>query len=385
MRFFAVQFWAHLNAYGFLFDHKGSLRDGVDAKAITGFMSLGWYEEGMTEVTNGRLYGKGRRAIIAGTGSCVPKKILTNGDLEKIVDTSDEWITTRTGIKERHIIGPGETTATLATEAARRAMAAAGITADDLDLIVCATITPEMVFPSTACFVQFALGNSSCAAFDISAACSGYTYALGTGASFIASGQYDTVLVIGTETLSTLTNYQDRGSCILFGDGAGAAVLKGQSDTEKGITYSGLHADGSGWETLTCKAYGSRYPADKPLPDPNMVYMEIHGRETYQLAVRRIVDLIENSYSKCGITKEDVALIIPHQMNLRIMESVMKRLELPMEKMYVNIDRYGNTSSASIAIALDEALRGGTIKPGDLVVLVAFGAGLTWAINLIRF
>jgi len=338
----------------------------------------------MTPPTQHAIFSRARRAVIIGAGSALPDKILDNAALEKMVDTSDEWITSRTGIKQRRIIAEGQSTATLALAAAQRALAGAGLRGADLDLIICATITPEMVFPATACFVQDGLGAQGCCAFDLAAACSGFTYGIGTAAAFIAAGQADHALVLGAETLSTITNYQDRSSCILFGDGAGAVVLEARDDTDRGVLYSSLHADGGGWETLSCRAYGSRHPVSRPLDDPNKVFMWVRGRETYQLAVRRIVEMIEEAYHALGIGNDDVALFIPHQMNARIIESAIKRLDLPPEKVFMNIDRYGNTSSASIAIGLDEALRGGAARQGDLVLLVAFGAGLTWAVNLIR-
>lgn len=325
-----------------------------------------------------------RRAVVKATGGALPDKILDNHDLEKLVDTSDEWITTRTGIKQRRIASEAESTATLATIAARQALQRAGLSGPQLDLIICATITPEMVFPATACFVQDALENRSCCAFDLSAACSGYTYGIAFAAAMIEMGSVEKALIIGAETLSTITNYQDRSSCILFGDGAGAVILELEENTTRGVLYNSLHADGSGWETLSCRAYGSRNPVGKKLNDKNEIYMDIRGRETYQLAVRRIVEMVEETYERCGLCNDDIKLIIPHQMNARIIESVIKRLNLPKEKMYINIDRYGNTSSASIAIALDEAAQNGCLRPGDLVILVAFGAGLTWAVNLIR-
>ena len=338
----------------------------------------------MTHAVKRRIFSKQRRAVIVGTGCSVPEKILTNADLEKMVDTSDEWITTRTGIKERRIICNGDTTASLALEAARQALEAAEVKGEQLDLIICATITPEMPFPATACFIQHGVGNRNCCAFDVSAACSGYTYGVSMAATLIESGRYGTALVLGSETLSTITDYTDRTSCILFGDGAGAMVLQGEEDSDRGVLYSSLHADGSGWETLSCWAYGSRHPVGQELDHQDKVYIKIKGRETYQLAVRRIVELIEESYDAWDLCNDDIAPIIPHQMNARIIESVVKRLRLPPEKMFVNIDKYGNTSSASIAIALDEAVRTNLIKHGDLVVLVAFGAGLTWGVNLIR-
>ena len=325
-----------------------------------------------------------RRAVIKATGRALPEKVLDNADFEKMVDTSDEWITSRTGIKQRRIISEGESSATLATEAAKQTLKRARLRGEELDFIICATVTPEMVFPSTACFVQNSLNNHQSCAFDLAAACCGYIYAMSIASAQITTGQAQNVLIMGVETLSTLTDYTDRSSCILFGDGAGAALLQPVENTDRGVLYSSLHADGGKWKPLRCMAYGSRHPADKPLEDKSMIYMRINGREVYQQAVRRIVEMVEEVYRVCGICNDDIAMVIPHQMNLRIMESSAKRLNLPAHKMYSNIERYGNTSAASIAIALDEALQNGALKEGDLVVLVAFGGGLTWGANLIR-
>lgn len=324
-------------------------------------------------------------AVIAGTGSHVPAKTLTNEDFTKFIETSDEWITTRTGIKVRHIAGDDETTATLATQAARNAISDAGMTAKDIELIIVATITPEMVFPSTACFVQDMIGASNAWAFDLAAACSGFVYALSTARQFITSGRYKTALVIGAETLSKITDYEDRNSCVLFGDGAGAVVVKQSEDGPLGIMYSSSSSDGGGWTSLNCKAYGSRYPVSRPLDDPKKVFMTINGREIYQLAVRRIVELVDDCMEKCNLSTRDINVFIPHQMNARIIESVAKRLDLPDGSVFINIDKYGNTSSASIPIALDECRRQGSINPGDIVLTVAFGAGLTWGANVIQF
>jgi 3-oxoacyl-[acyl-carrier-protein] synthase-3 len=323
-------------------------------------------------------------SIIAGTGSHVPEKRLTNDDLSKMVDTNDEWIVQRTGIRERRIAGPGESTATLAAAAARKALAAAGIAPQDLDLIVCGTISPEMAFPSTACFIGAELGLKSTPAFDISAACSGFIYTLETASNFIKAGRYRNVLVVGAETLSRITDYTDRGSCILFGDGAGALVLQQSPDPKRGVIYSGLHADGSGWEMLYCRP-GSRHPLTPEGIAAGDQFMKIKGREVYKFAVQRFGELIEDAMRKCELSKEDVKLIVPHQVNQRIIDSAMDRLGFSMDKAFVNIDKYGNTSAASIPIALDEAIRAGRISAGDAVVLVAFGAGLTWANAVIRF
>lgn len=325
-----------------------------------------------------------RRAILAGSGSCLPDKKLTNDDLTKIIETNDEWITTRTGIKTRRIASDGETTATLAAEAARRALQDADMDASELELIITATITPEMVFPSTACFVQDMIGAKNAWAFDLAAACSGFVYGLSIAQQFVSSGRYQNALVIGAETLSRITNYEDRGSCILFGDGAGAAIVKAANSGPQGIMYSTSFSDGSGWTALTCPAHGSRHPADKPLDDPAMIKMQINGREVYQMAVRRIVELVNECLEKCGLSTEDVAMFIPHQMNARIIESVGKRLKFTDDRIFINIHKYGNTSAASIPIALDECRREGRLNSGDIILLVAFGGGLTWGANVIQ-
>ena len=322
-------------------------------------------------------------AIIAGTGSAVPERRLTNDDLSKMVDTNDEWIVQRTGIRERRIAGPGESTATLATAAAKRALDAAGLQPGDLDLIVCGTISPEMTFPSTACFVAAALGLNSTPAFDIAAACSGFIYTLETAANFVQTGRYKNVLVIGAETLSRITDYNDRGSCILFGDGAGAVVLQRSSEPRRGLIYSSLHADGHGWEMLHCKP-GSRHPMDDRMLVDRDQYMKIKGREVYKFAVQRFEELIEDAMHKCELTPDTIKLIVPHQVNKRIIDSALDKLGFGPEKAYVNIDRFGNTSAASIPIALDEVWRGGSLGQGDVIVLVAFGAGLTWANAVVR-
>jgi 3-oxoacyl-[acyl-carrier-protein] synthase-3 len=316
-------------------------------------------------------------AIITGTGSALPEHRLTNDDLAKMVDTNDEWIVQRTGIRERRVARDGETTASLATSAAKRALEMAGIPASQVDLIVVGTITPEMTFPSTACFVAAALGLTSTPAFDMSAACSGFIYALNTGANFIKAGQYKTVLVIGAETLSRVVDYKDRSSCILFGDGAGAVVLQRSNDPRKGLVYASLHADGNGAEVMKLMP-GSRHPLSAELLDAGGQYMKIKGREVYKFAVTKFGELIEDAMRVAELSKEEI-LIVPHQVNQRIIDSAMEKLEMGPERAHVNIDRYGNTSAASIPIALDEAWRAGRIKPGQAVIFVAFGAGLTWA------
>jgi len=325
------------------------------------------------------------RAVIRGCGSFAPAKILTNDDLAKMVDTSDEWIVGRTGIKVRHVTTDNESTAFLATEAAKKALADANVQGSDLDLIIVATITPEMVFPSTACFVQSALQAKKACVFDLAAACSGFIYGLGIAQQFLQSRRYENALVIGAETLTKITDWSDRTSCILFGDGAGAVVLEGCKDGRRGIMYSTMSADGDWWRSLNCQAYGSRYPAYKELDDPKKIYMEIRGREVYQYAVRRIVETVTNCLEQCNLTTDDIKMVISHQMNARIIESAAKRLKLPQEKVWININEYGNTSAASVPIAFDECVKKGKIKRGDIVIFVAFGAGLTWGANVIEY
>jgi 3-oxoacyl-[acyl-carrier-protein] synthase III len=326
-------------------------------------------------------------AIIAGTGSSVPERRLTNDDLSKMVETNDEWITQRTGIKERRIAGVGETTASLGTAAARRAIEYAGLEPKDIDLIVVATITPEMVFPSTACFIGAELGIPGVPAFDMMAACSGFIYALVTGANFVRAGQYRNVLVVGAETLSRIVNYKDRNSCILFGDGAGAVVLSRAEDAGgkqgRGLIYSTLHADGTGGDVMKCMP-GSRHPICADMISQEQQFMQIRGREVYKFAVTKFGELIESAMRACELTKEQVKYVVPHQVNQRIIDSAMEKLGMPPEQAYVNIAKYGNTSAASIPLALDEAWRANKINRGDVLIFVAFGGGLTWANAVVR-
>src|SRR3954470_11692016 len=310
-------------------------------------------------------------AIIAGTGSHVPEKRLTNDDLSKMVETNDEWITQRTGIKERRIAGKDESTATLASHAATKAMKAAGVEAKDIGMVIVGTASQEMIFPSTACFVASSLGMTHTPAFDVSAACSGFLYALDVGAQFVKCGRYQNVLVIGAETLSRLVDYTDRASCILFGDGAGAVVLQRSEEKNRGVIYGSMHADGTGWEMLYC-APGSRHPIDATMVAGRQQFMKIKGREVYKFAVQRFHELIDDAMRKCELSIEQVKLIIPHQVNQRIINSALERLNLPAEKAFVNIDKYGNTSAASIPIALDEAVRAGKLNKGDVATMVAF-------------
>jgi 3-oxoacyl-[acyl-carrier-protein] synthase-3 len=324
------------------------------------------------------------RAVITGCGSFVPEKILTNEDLAKMVDTSDEWITARTGIKVRHITSDSETTAYIATEAAKKALADANFDPAELDLLIVATVTPEMVFPATSCFVQSAIGAKKACVFDLHAACSGFIYSLSIVQQFLESGRFKNALVIGAETLTKITDWTDRTSCILFGDGAGAVVLQQSEDKNKGIIYSTMASDGDLWEALNCQAYGSRHPAHKELDDPKKIYMEIKGRQVYQQAIRRIVGTVNECLQVCDLNLDDIKMMISHQMNGRIIESAAKRLKLPDEKVFINIAEYGNTSAASVPIAFDDCMKQGKIKQGDIVIFVAFGAGLTWGANVVR-
>lgn len=322
---------------------------------------------------------------IAGTGRFVPKQVLTNRDLETLVHTTDAWIRERTGIETRHVVGPGESTATLATEAGRIAIADAGMKPTDIDLMIIATITPECLFPSTACFVQKELAMRDVPAFDVSAACSGFIYALLVGARMIQGATYRNVLVIGAETMSRITDYQDRASCILFGDGAGACVLTRADVSENvGIIHSKMHASGVDPSMLWVPAGGSRLPASIMTVQERLHYTKMRGQEVYKLAVKRNMEVIESTLAEAGVDAADLAVVIPHQSNLRIIESAREKLGLPREKMFMNIQRCGNTSAASIPMGLDECRRTGRVKTGDLVLLVAFGAGLTWASALVR-
>lgn len=320
----------------------------------------------------------GRPVGIAGMGHYVPEKVLTNSDLEAMVDTSDDWIVTRTGIKERRVAAEHEAASDLAYEASVKALRNAGITADQLGLIIVCTLTPDVMVPSTACIIQDRLGARQAAAFDLSAGCSGFVYGLVTGANFVAMGAYDYVLVVGAEVLTRVTDYTDRNSCILFGDGAGAAVL-GPTEEGRGIQSFELGADGSGGQHLRAALVGgSRYPKAEDLPEGVTHHIWQNGREVFKFAVRIMETATENVLAKAGKTKQDLNLLVPHQANLRIIQSAMNKLELTENKVMINLDRYGNTSAATVPIALSEAVEQGRVKEGDTLVLVGFGGGLTW-------
>jgi len=319
---------------------------------------------------------------IIGTGKYVPDRVLTNKELEQMVETNDEWIVTRTGIRERRIAGSEQATSDLAYHASLRALEAAGIAAEDVELIIVATITPDMFFPSTACILQDKLGARKAAAFDLSAACSGFIYGLATASSMLSSGLYKNALVVGAECLSRITDYTDRNTCILFGDGAGAVVL-GEVPAGRGFRSFELGADGSGGELLKVCGGGSRMPSTADTVDSKAHYIQMAGSEVFKFAVRIMGGAAEDALRKAGVDKADIDLLIPHQANIRIIQSALNRLDLSEDKCMINLDRYGNVSAASIPLALAEAVEEGRVKEGDCLVLVGFGGGLTWGASVL--
>lgn len=326
-----------------------------------------------------------RRGVgILGWGKALPERVLTNRDLEKMVDTSDDWITSRTGIRERRIAAPETATSDLALAAAREALARAAVEAAQVDLIIVATVTPDMAFPATACLVQSALAASRAAAFDLEAGCSGFLYALATGREFIASGTYDHVLVIGVDLLSRIINWQDRNTCVLFGDGAGA-VLLGPVAPGRGVLSTYLGSDGAGGELLCLPAGGAREPLTRENMDQGRQYIHMSGAEVFKFAVRIMGEAALQALERAGLELDDVTYLVPHQANLRIIDAAARRLRLPPERVLINLDRYGNMSSASIPVALAEAADAGRFQPGDVLVLVGFGAGLTWGAAVVRW
>ncbi len=329
-------------------------------------------------------------AFISGTGALLPERVLTNSDLEKMVDTSDEWITQRTGIRERRVIAEGQTTSDLAVEAARGALAEAGLAPEALDALILATVTPDTYCPAGAVYVQDRLGATKACAFDVSAACTGFIYGTGIGLGFIRSGMYEHVMVIGAEALSRVIDYSDRNSCILFGDGAGAAVLSRAAAGGFGKSHSRvidvfLRSDGSGSDLIEIPAGGAKRPASAATVAERGHCLRIKGKEVFKFATKVMVELVEKALSRNNLVLNDLSLLIPHQVNYRIIESAQRKLEFPQEKIYLNLEKYGNTSAASIPIALAEAVREGRIRRGNVVLLVAFGAGLTWGYTLIRW
>lgn len=326
-----------------------------------------------------------RPVAVAGTGKYVPEKVLTNEDLQKMVDTTDEWITERTGIKKRRIAAESQATSDLAAAAGREALADAGIAAADLDLIIVGTVTPDMAFPATACFVQKALGASKATCFDVSGACSGFLYGMEIARSYIAAGLAENALVIGADKLSGIIDWTDRNTCVLFGDGAGAAVLRPADEGSGQIlsTYSG--SNGSLDEILNVPAGGSRQPITAANVDSRLNTMKMAGREVYRHAVTTMMSAAKEAIARAGLTIDDIECFIPHQANLRIIETIAHKLHVPMDRFFVNLTEYGNTSAAAVAIALDEAQRTGRIKRGDHILMVVFGGGLTWASAVVRW
>jgi 3-oxoacyl-[acyl-carrier-protein] synthase-3 len=316
-------------------------------------------------------------AHITGWGMSVPEKILTNEELSKAIDTDDAWIVERTGIRQRHIASPQDTSASLATEAALQALKVANVAPNDIDLIIVSTSSPEHIFPATACLVQDRIGANKAGAFDLSAACTGFIYALNIATSGIQSQAFKNALVIGTETLSRLVNWKDRGTCILFGDGAGAFVLQA-SEEPGGVLSAVMRSDGSGGDALTVPAGGSRLPTSMATVAEGQHYIHMNGREVYRFATRVMSQATLEAVEKAHLKIDDINLVIPHQANQRIIEAAARNLNIPMERVVVNVDRYGNTSTASIPIATVEAINEGRLHPGDRVVFVGFGAGLTW-------
>jgi 3-oxoacyl-[acyl-carrier-protein] synthase-3 len=325
-----------------------------------------------------------RTVSIVGTGSYVPERVLTNAELEKLVDTSDDWITSRTGIKERRIASENEPTSVLATKAAEAALEQAGIKAQDVDLILVATVTPDTFFPSTACWVQRNLGATKAACFDISAACSGFLYGIEIAQQFIANHTYETVLVIGADKLSSVLNWEDRTTCVLFGDGAGAAVLQYRAGSH-GVITTYMASDGTYGDTLIVPGGGCATPITPDNVHQKLNTIQMQGRETFKKAVNSMIDAAHRALEQSGLTLDDIACIIPHQANMRIIEAVADRLDVPIERFHINLERYGNTSAAAVAIALDEANRLGRFQVGDHILMVVFGGGFTWASSVVQW
>ncbi len=324
------------------------------------------------------------KARIIGTGSYLPEKVLTNFDLEKMVDTNNDWIVARTGIKERRLAAEGQTTSDMATEAARKALAMAGVAVEDVDLIIVGTITGDYPWPATACIVQANLGAKNAYAYDISAACSGFLYALSAAADYITARPGSKAVVIGAETLSRIVDWSDRNTCVLFGDGAGAVVLESQ-EGESGILSNHLHSDGNFLELLYQPGFGSKHPSSVDGLTEKLPFLRMQGNEVFKVAVRSLTDVSKEALAANGFTSQDLKLFIPHQANRRILEATAKRLKLTTEQTFVNVHKYGNTSGATIPIAIDEANQAGVFKEGDLVLTAAFGGGFTWASSLIRW
>jgi len=325
-----------------------------------------------------------RAVSIVGTGSYVPEKVLTNAELEKMVDTTDEWIVSRTGIKERRIAAEGEFTSHMAANAARRAMEQAGVTAEEVQLIIVATVTPDTFFPSTACHVQRQLGAKNAACFDISAACSGFLYGIEVAQQFISNHTYETILVIGADRLSSIVNWKDRNTCVLFGDGAGAAILRYRANSH-GVINTFMGSDGNYGDILHMPGGGCAVPITAENVDQRLNTLHMNGRETFKQAVISMMSAANTALDRAGLKVEDLTCVIPHQANLRIIEALADRMDLPLDRFHMNLDKYGNTSAAAVAIALDEANRLGRFQVGDYILMVVFGGGLTYASSVVQW
>lgn len=326
-----------------------------------------------------------RKARITGVGHYVPERVLTNADLEKMVETSDEWITQRSGIRERRIAAPEQASSDLGVQAARKAIAMAGIEVDEINLIIVATITPDMVFPATACIIQHALGAKHAGTMDIEAACSGFLYGLSIARQYIATGECRHILVIAAETLSKITDWEDRSTCVLFGDGAGAVVVSADDSGESDILSTFLGGDGKYGELLNLPAGGSRRPATHETVDARQHFMRMNGAEVFKAAVTKMAASMKFALKRAGLEASQLDMVIPHQANLRIIDSLVKFLDLPQDKVYVNLQKYGNTSAATIPIAFSELVEQGRVKRGDYVAMCAFGGGLTWAAAILKY
>jgi len=324
------------------------------------------------------------RARIAGTGMAVPDRVLTNADLEEMVDTTDEWILTRTGIRERRMSGPDEALSDFAIPAAERALEMAGVEGSEVDLVICATISSDRVFPATSCLIQNHIGAKDAPAFDLSAACTGFLYGIGMGTQFIEAGRARNVVVVGGEMLTKILDWNDRSTCVLFGDGAGAVVLQA-TEEERGVLAYSMHADGSLADLIELPGGGSRVPVSHEMLDEGQQYITMRGNETFKKAVRRLAQVSEEALAECGKKPQDVDWFIPHQANKRIIDAVGQRLAVPEGSTYINVDRFGNTSAASVPIALDELNRSGKIEPGHTVLMTAFGSGLTWGSAVVEW
>lgn len=325
------------------------------------------------------------RSLVVGTGSYAPEKVLTNADLEKLVETNDEWIRTRTGIRERHVAAPEQASSDLAVEASRRALDMAGLAAADVEAIIVGTVTPDYPFPSTAAVIQGKLGNKKAFAVDLSAACAGSMYALGVADRFVASGAIKNALVIGVDTLTRIVNWKDRNSCILFGDGAGAMVLQPTDDPRRGLSTIRLHADGSQVGVLFQPGGGSRDPISAEMVAAGRQYISMKGQEVYKFAVRALYEASLEVLAAEGLKPEDVTHVIAHQANKRILDATLDRLGVPASKCWMNLEKYGNTSAASVPMTLDEANRAGWFKPGDVVLMMAIGGGMAWGASILRW